>query len=68
MKRRLYFLLPDTTHATRLVDDLEKLNIAWSDMHTIANEDIDISRLPSASARQRAVTGGVDWTSIALKI
>ena len=53
MKRRLYFLLPETSHAARLVDDLQQRGISASSMHTIANEGIDISSLPSSNPRQR---------------
>ena len=41
----------------RLAKVLGQHDIAWSDMHTIAHEGIDISRLPSANTRQRDDTG-----------
>lgn len=57
MKRRLYFLLPDNTHASAVVRDLEERGIERARMHAIAGHGGDTSDLPVASAMQRNDTG-----------
>jgi hypothetical protein len=53
MKRRLYFLLPDTAHASGVVQELERHGIERSHIHAIAGQGIDPGDLPMATLRQR---------------
>jgi hypothetical protein len=53
MKRRLYFLLPDTGHAMAVVDELEARGIGREFMHAIAGHGGDMGELPVASRTQR---------------
>jgi hypothetical protein len=53
MKRRLYFLVPDTGHARAVVNDLEAWGIEPKFMHAIAGHGGDVSGLPVASQMQR---------------
>ena len=53
MKRRLYFLLPDTEHARAVVSELETRGIERKSMHAIAGGGGDVSGLPVASRMQR---------------
>jgi len=57
MQRRLYFLLPDNTHAARLIRDLEGRGIERARIHAIAGYGGDVSGLPVASSMQRNDTG-----------
>ena len=57
MKRRLYFLIPDTGHAQAVVDDLEAFGINRDAMHVLAKAGIDLGRLPVATGRQRTDAG-----------
>ena len=51
MKRRLYFLLPDTVHTRAVVNDLEGSGVNTNAMHTLANPGVDLSDLPVATGR-----------------
>jgi hypothetical protein len=53
MKRRLYFLLPDTEHARAVVNELEARGIERKFVHAIAGRGVDVNDLPVASRRQR---------------
>jgi hypothetical protein len=53
IKRRLYFLLPDTGHAGAVVSELEARGIARKYMHAIAGRGGDVNGLPVASRMQR---------------
>ena len=53
MKRRLYFLLPDTEHARAVVSELEARGIERQSMHAIAGRGGNVSGLPVASRMQR---------------
>jgi hypothetical protein len=53
MKRRLYFLLPDTEHARAVVSELEAHGIERRFMHAIAGRGGDVDDLPVASRMQR---------------
>lgn len=53
MKRRLYFLFPDTEQAHRAVADLDSLGVDRAHMHALARPDVDLGGLPPASARQQ---------------
>lgn len=57
MKRRLYFLLPDTGHTQAVVNDLKVFGIRTDAMHTLAKPDVDLIGLPVATGRQRADYG-----------
>lgn len=53
MKRRLYFLMPDTLHARELVQELEQHGIDRRCIHAIAGEGVDPGDLPQATSQQR---------------
>ena len=57
MKRRLYFLLPDTGHTRAVVNDLKVFGINTDTMHTLAKPGVDLSGLPVATNRQRTDSG-----------
>lgn len=52
MTTRLYFLLPDVTHARRLVNDLTGADVDDSHLHAMANRSIDLGDLPRATPWQ----------------
>ena len=54
MLRRLYFLFPDAAHAGDVARELQAAGIGRDHLHAIARDDIDISPLPTATARQRS--------------
>lgn len=45
MKRRLYYLLPDSLQAEQLVDDLEATTVAKQDVHTVTKDQLDLNKL-----------------------
>lgn len=53
MNRRLYFLIPDRTHALAVVEDLVKNGIDIQHMHAVADRRTRLDGLPHASRRQR---------------
>lgn len=53
MKRRLFFLLPNTQYAKQIVYELNQIGIDQSHMHVIARDDIDTTGLPASTSRQR---------------
>ena len=57
MKRRLYFLFPDTTHTRSVVDELQARGIRLRNMHTHAYPGIDLTDLPLATPRQHNDAG-----------
>lgn len=57
MKRRLYFLLPDTEHTRAVVDELEASGIDRKHLHVIAAQGVDLKGLPAATANQRRDLG-----------
>ena len=57
MKRRLYFLFPDSGHAVTVVNELEAYGIARTCIHAIAGRGGDLSGLPAASNRQQQDLG-----------
>lgn len=57
MKKRLYYLLPETSHAIKFVNNLELKGIRLKHIHAIANDTIDLSELPMANVRQKDDTG-----------
>ncbi|NOY65795.1 MAG: hypothetical protein GXP13_00110 [Gammaproteobacteria bacterium] len=57
MKRRLYYLLPETSHAARLVKDLNINGVKSRHMHAVANNKTALSDLPLTNIRQRKDLG-----------
>ncbi|HBE92720.1 MAG TPA: hypothetical protein DDW55_09400 [Gammaproteobacteria bacterium] len=57
MKRRLYFLLPDTVHTRAVVNNLKVFGISTDAMHTLSKPGVDLSGLPVTTGRQRADSG-----------
>jgi len=53
MNRRLYFLLPDRTHALSIVNELAATGLDLGQMHTLADKRVPLDGLPNASDRQR---------------
>jgi hypothetical protein len=53
MNRRLYFLIPDRTHALAVVEDLVSHGIDVSHMHAVGDRRTRLDGLPNASLRQR---------------
>jgi hypothetical protein len=53
MNRRLYFLLPDVTHARSVVSELLRTGVTTDRMHALSNPGVDLQDLPRASDRQR---------------
>ncbi|MEO1767491.1 DUF1269 domain-containing protein [Thiobacter aerophilum] len=54
MRRRLYFLLPDTTSARQVVDDLLLARVEERHMHVLARDDIPLEGLHEASILQKS--------------
>lgn len=52
MNRRLYFLLPDRSHALSVVDELARSGIDTLHMHALADQRTRLDGLPGASRRQ----------------
>ncbi|BFG81226.1 hypothetical protein PTKU46_92600 [Paraburkholderia terrae] len=50
--RRLYFLVPDTTTAKVIVDDLLRAGITSRHIHGLANHSVALEQLPEASLLQ----------------
>jgi hypothetical protein len=57
MKRRLYFLFPDSGHARTVVNELEAQGIQRKFIHAIAGQGGDLSGLPAASRLQQQDLG-----------
>lgn len=53
MKRRLYFLFPDTAAAQAAVSDLTGIGVERAHMHTLARRGTDLGDLPAATPQQR---------------
>lgn len=54
MKRRLYFILPDTRLARMVHNELLLARIPENHMHAIADERVDLDDLPQANLWQRS--------------
>ncbi len=54
MRRRLYFLLPDTASAKQVVNDLLLARIEERHMHFLARDDISLDGLHEASILQKS--------------
>ena len=52
MNRRLYFLLPDRSHALSVVDELARSGIDTLHMHALADRRTRLDGLPGATRRQ----------------
>ena len=50
MKRRLYYLLPDTTHAEKLVEDLGDASISKQNVHAIVKDDLRLNGIDDVHA------------------
>lgn len=63
MYRRLYFLIPDVKYAERLVKRLVENGVTKVNIHSIARQGVDISKLPKSSHLQRddAANRAEDW-------
>lgn len=57
MKRRLYFLIPDTEHAQAVVDKLVASGVERRHLHVIAAQGVDLEGLPIATTNQRRDLG-----------
>jgi hypothetical protein len=51
--RRLYFVIPDETQATQVVNDIDTAGVGIQHMHAIAGRGATLTRLPAATRRQR---------------
>jgi uncharacterized membrane protein YeaQ/YmgE (transglycosylase-associated protein family) len=54
MRRRLYFLLPDTTSAKQVVDDLLLARVEERHMHFLARDGVSLDGLHEASILQKS--------------
>ena len=52
MDRRLYFLLPDRTHALLVVDELNASGISSDHIHALGDQRTRLDGLPAATLRQ----------------
>ena len=43
MKRRLYYLLPDTLHAEKLVEDLDNMAVSKQDVHAVVKGELSLN-------------------------
>jgi hypothetical protein len=43
MKRRLYYLLPDTSHAEKLLEDLGDIAISRQDVHAVVKDNLSLN-------------------------
>ncbi len=55
--RRLYFLFPDTIYAKQAVNQLQGMGVEVQDMHTVANNKVDINGLPIAKLMHKQDKG-----------
>lgn len=53
MLRRLFFLLPDESHAVAFVQDLERAGVEHRHIHAIAGKGRTLEGLPPATVRQQ---------------
>lgn len=54
MRRRLYFLLPDSVHTRQIVDELLLARVEERHIHVLAREGTPMDGLPGASLLQRS--------------
>jgi hypothetical protein len=51
--RRLYFIVPEESHAVQIVADLETAGVGRQHIHAIAGKGMTLEKLPTANERQR---------------
>lgn len=54
--RRLYFIVPEESHAVQIVTDLEAAGVDRRHIHAIAGKGVTLEELPAANAQQRGDT------------
>jgi hypothetical protein len=63
--RRIYFAIPDASHARRIVSELQAAGIDRSRIHASARQGVDLTGLPGATEPQRGDRGrfleGLFW-------
>lgn len=57
MLRRLFYLFPAKSQVQAVVNELEKENIDYARMHTLAKDGVDLEGLPPATASQSSDFG-----------
>lgn len=57
MLHRLFYLFPKKSQVHAVVDELEKKDIDYGRMHTLAKDGVDLNGLPLATARQSSNFG-----------
>ena len=50
MKRRLYYLLPDTSHAEKLLEDLGDTAISRQDVHAVVKDNLSLNGIDDVHA------------------
>jgi len=53
MNQRLYFLLPDREHTSKVITELRERGIAGRQIHTLAGKGVSAEGLPDSSLHQR---------------
>ena len=51
---RAYFLVPDTSTAKTIIDELLLKHVEWRHLHVIANKDVSLEELPEAELAQKS--------------
>ena len=54
--RRLYFIVPEESHAVQIVTDLEAAGVDRRHIHAIAGKGVALEKLPAANENQRRDT------------
>ena len=54
--RRLYFIVPEESHAMQIVTDLEAAGVNRRQIHAIAGKGVTLEKLPAANEHQRRDT------------
>jgi hypothetical protein len=54
--RRLYFIVPEESHAVQIVADLEAAGVGRQHIHAIAGKGMTLEKLPAANEHQRGDT------------
>lgn len=58
MLRRLYFVVPDESHALQIMADLNAIGISREQVHAIPGKGMHLTQLPQATERQQHDAGG----------
>ena len=53
MYRRMYFVLPDETHALQVMQDIEESGVEHRHIHGVSGRGVTLTHLPEASMRQQ---------------